>query len=52
MKWFLKRVYFKSFANQIVDLKDMTCDKPEHLKGQKIYKLVEIDVCPRGGICS
>ena len=28
----------------------MTCNKPAHLKGKKIYQLREDDVCPRTGI--
>mgnify|MGYP002804427966 CR=1 FL=1 len=36
------------FAKMIVDLKDMRCHKPAHLKGRKIYELVDVDVCPDG----
>ncbi|XP_046860216.1 protein slit-like [Xenia sp. Carnegie-2017] len=47
MSWFLKRLRLKDYTQLLVDVRRMKCHEPERLRGKRIYKLKEEDVCSK-----
>ena len=48
MLWFLTALQGKSLNVKIADLDQVTCAKPEHLKGKLVQDLKKKDVCGKG----